>query len=118
MENREGISDRLAGNAYSELALVPESPWIDCPILDAPVVRSMKDGDGGITVTWESQQRQSVRRWLVHFLYEKTWVPQLVSVTESALRLAPEQGELPRAVAVRGVNGAGQLGAVQTIELP
>jgi uncharacterized lipoprotein YddW (UPF0748 family) len=115
MENRDGISDRLAGNAYSELALVPESPWIDCPKIDAPAVQVAKDGDEAITLTWDSRHAVGIRRWVIYGLYDTGWVPQVVAANESSFKLPARQGMLPRAVAVGGVDGAGKLGAVRTI---
>lgn len=116
LENREGISDRLAGNAYSEIALVPESPWIECPIVDAPAVRTTKDSEGGVAVTWESQS-PAVRRWVVYSLYETGWAATVVAGTESTFKLNSEPGKSPRAVAVGGVDGAGKLGGVRTVRL-
>lgn len=107
LENREGISDRLAGNAYSDVALVPESPWIDSPTLPAPTVRVEKHPERGLSVTWNLPSQDSVRRWNIQTLYDTTWKPVIVGRTESTKYLHADQGVEPRAVAVSAINGAG-----------
>jgi uncharacterized lipoprotein YddW (UPF0748 family) len=107
MENREGISDRLAGNAYSDLALAPECPWIDSPALPAPTVRFEDHATESFIVTWDSTNKDAIRRWNIQALYDNTWKPTIVGRKESTLHVRPEQGITPRAVAVSSIDGSG-----------
>lgn len=107
MENREGISDRLAGNAYSETALLPECSWIESPQIPAPIVRWQNHASDGFTVTWESPKKDAVRRWVIYTLYDTTWKPTIVDGGQTNWHIKPNEGVTPRAVAVSAINGAG-----------
>jgi uncharacterized lipoprotein YddW (UPF0748 family) len=110
MENREGISDRLKENAYSDVALVPECDWISSSPIDVSSVQVDRDASGGFLLHWNAANPKDVRRWTVSVLYESKWQTKLSGRNETSYKVNAEKGIPPRAVAISGVNGAGELG--------
>lgn len=110
MENREGISDRLKENAYSDLALVPECHWIPSKPIEITSVDVTREASGGFRIQWNAVNQQDVRRWTVSVLYESTWRTKVVGHSETSFEAKEEKGIPPRAVMISGVNGAGQVG--------
>jgi uncharacterized lipoprotein YddW (UPF0748 family) len=116
MENREGISDRLKENAYSDLALVPACPWIVSPNIGKVEVMT-KSESGNRTVSWKAESPHAVRRWCVWTLQEKRWTPKILDKDQTTWDLSKSE-ETIRAVAVVGIDGAGNESPATILEIP
>lgn len=110
MENREEIIDRLKGNAYSDVALVPACNWIPAKPIEISSVQVERDGVGGFRIQWNAVNPNEVRRWTVSLLYESTWQTKIVGHRETSYLANAEKRVAPRAVVISGINGAGEMG--------
>ncbi|AMV33781.1 hypothetical protein VN12_16760 [Pirellula sp. SH-Sr6A] len=118
MGNREGISDRLRENAYSNVALTPECKWIDGQTLEAPMVQIESHPSDGYQVTWKTSNPDAVRQWCVYVLYQSAWRTTIVGGATRDYHVDGEAGKEPRAIAIAAINGAGFMGTPKIVSLP
>ncbi len=102
-KNIGGISDLLRAGLYSQLALVPASPWLGVGEVEKPTFSV-----SGKKVSWAGEARW----WLIQTRRGGEWTSRLAPSGEQAVGT-----EGLDAVAVRGVGRTGVAGAVGMVEL-
>ncbi len=97
MNDMGGINDLLRAGPYSDMALVPPTPWLGGRVPEAPSIE--REGD---RVGWRVPGGETPRWWLVQTLLRGKWTPALLpGVTVSMDRPRAE------AIAVRAIHASG-----------
>jgi uncharacterized lipoprotein YddW (UPF0748 family) len=106
MENRETIADRLRENAYLQPALTPVRPWTELQPPATPTVE-VKSADGGWQVQWAPTDDPIIRRWCLYELRGSQWKMRLIGGNQRSVLLPLDQEGQLKAVAISGIDGAG-----------
>jgi len=101
----EDLAAALARGPYAQPALVPACAWLDATPPAKPRLSFGPDGSAGWRASWSAGPGDAPRFWLLQVKRAGRWSSRLTADAE--LRLA--EGE-PEAVAVRGLDRAGNLG--------
>jgi uncharacterized lipoprotein YddW (UPF0748 family) len=109
-QNRGGISNMLAKDAYSQAALVPPMPWLSNKAPGMP--RASAAGNGSaLRVDLQSGDR-ATSRYAVQTRFGNQWrMAKVVSAGSKSIDLPALGGRLPDAVAVSAVDRFGNLSA-------
>jgi len=100
LRNNFGIADALATSIYSNLALVPATPWLtNTP--PAPARLEVREQSNSITMTWTTSE--PVRFWLLQSKVGDRWTSQLLPGSETNLTLR----SLPDAIALSSIDRRG-----------
>jgi hypothetical protein len=108
MSDREGLAPLLRMGPYAQPALVPATPWLQAPVVDAPALTVE-----GRRVRIQPAPGEAARRWAVWRRVGGAW--------RFAALPAPERGidgQGADAVVVNAVDRIGRLGASAIIRLP
>jgi len=130
MENRAKVSDVLKASAYSDFALIPESPWMAKGAVPGAKLEVISEGDTSVTVKWQTAAADDARVqwWLVQTFDGKSWQTQPLlarEVTTLTLKGSPAEisvrpvsvsGELGKAAGLR--NGLENVAAASPVEAP
>ncbi len=115
-QDRDGIRGKLASSAYTDLALVPETPWLGKSTPDAPSLEATTSG-GDTFLKWTSgSNADNVRWWVVQTRGpdSKSWRVERtlpVSINQVTVRGQPE------AISVRAMGKTGGLSAGRALRL-
>tara|TARA_R110002096_G_scaffold403766_3_gene601326 strand:- start:25688 stop:27190 length:1503 start_codon:yes stop_codon:yes gene_type:complete len=108
MENVSNVNGILKGGAYSEIALVPESPWLirkTAPTIAAEVT---KTSDSEFSLSWSGgESEDNVRWWVLQTQDKGKW--KIDRVLPKGVRSFKVQGS-PAMIALTPVGLAGELG--------
>ncbi len=105
--NLGGVSDLLRAGLYSQVALVPASPWLGGGAVEKPVLAR-----AGTRVEWKGSATGEARWWLIQRRRGGAWSSQLVSGGQ----LNADVGGVD-AVAVRGIGRTGAAGEIAVLEV-
>jgi uncharacterized lipoprotein YddW (UPF0748 family) len=108
MQNRDGLANMLAAEAYAEPALVPSCPWIEALAPAAPQLRWDATGAGRI----EPTGGEAAARWLLWQRHEGRW--RWAVLPAGARQFARDGADL---VAVSAVDRIGNLSAPQIMKV-
>ena len=112
------MGDRLHTDAYSEPALIPESPWLGGQAPHRPTVEIV-DANGSLKASFFVQTGPDVWIWAVRTLVGGRWIVAFVPGNDSQVQLPRGYGNRPpEAVAVSGVDRTGLEGPVTVVRLP
>lgn len=100
-KNYGGIADILLKGPYSDIALVPPSPWLDDVPPAAPFVE-LEHKDGDIHIHWLHEDPTDVDKWVVYLKRGDTWSYQILMGNRESLIvphvIRSEDGMTPPAV--------------------
>jgi uncharacterized lipoprotein YddW (UPF0748 family) len=93
MQSPDGLSERLAKEAYDEPALVPASPWLHSAAPGQPVVTVRASNALGTEIGLAPGDTEEVFLWTVRVRSGSEWATRIVPATERAVRVqgSPEQ---------------------------
>jgi uncharacterized lipoprotein YddW (UPF0748 family) len=105
-ENRLGLSTLLQAQAYTETALIPESPWINAGEPNRPQITFQ---ESGLSLTSAPGSDSHPQWWLVQTRNGTSdWKTKLIPGTPQTIQVKAGVS----AIAIRAVNAAGKLGPV------
>ncbi len=108
MSDREGLAPLLQVGPYAQPALVPATPWLQAPLVDAPLLKAE-----GARVRIQPAPGEAARRWAVWRRIGGAWRFAVLPAAERAV-----DGGGADAVAVNAVDRIGRLSASAIIRLP
>jgi uncharacterized lipoprotein YddW (UPF0748 family) len=106
MENRDGLTDRLASESYDQPALVPAAPWLGTTAPGEPAVSIRGRTALGTEVDVAPTGVEEVFHWTVRSRVGQRWTSQVVPGWKRVLTL---QGD-PEQIVVTGVGRTGNEG--------
>jgi len=109
MKNPGGVATKLMERLYSDIAVVPPSPWLSKKALDAPTVRVKKNAaTGGISLTMAVPKGQVARWFLVQARTGGAWDSRFVVPCACAEQIVPNgEALLPDRLVVTAFDRAG-----------
>lgn len=118
LKNGGRINDAIK-SVYAEPALVPASPWLDRTIPEKPSLVAREDKQGNINLIISANEGQKVWRWIYYTRSgNNRWQLQAVyPAGGKALTISINKQNCPTAVAVSGMNRAGNEGPCAVINL-
>jgi uncharacterized lipoprotein YddW (UPF0748 family) len=108
MADREGLAPLLQKGSYTQAALVPATPWLQAPPVEAPALKAE-----GARVRIQPAAGEAARRWAVWRRVGGAW---RFAVLPAAERVFDASGA--DAVVVQAVDRIGRLGTSAIIRLP
>jgi len=93
MENRDGLTDRLAAESYDQPALVPAAPWLGTAAPGQPAVSIRSRGALGTELDVAPTGVEEVFHWTVRSRIGHQWTSRVVPGWKRVLTLNgdPEQ---------------------------
>jgi len=116
--NWKGIADSLRSTRYSNLALVPASPWLDDKAPAPPLNDGVTVNLDTMRLRWRNGASEEVRQWVVSTRYGLKW-RQYVLGPDTLEYIAPRlQGGLPLIeFQVQAVDRVGNVSAPMALRL-
>jgi len=108
MADRDGVAPLLHKGAYAQPALVPATPWLNAPAVDAPQLKAE-----GARLRIVPAAGEPARRWAVWRRSGGAWRFAVLPAAERGLDVGGAD-----AVVVQGVDRIGRLGPSAIIRLP
>ena len=81
------LASGLLEGPYKRKALVPESPWLDPVLPDAPKVTTEVAGNE-VKVQWEPTGEDEVFRWVFHYKYGDDWNYKILNRGEYSFKIS------------------------------
>ena len=106
--NRNGVSDLLRSNAYTDFALVPASPWLDRTPTTTPTI-SVTANPVKVTVAGS----EKVWQWALQVKRGNAWKLQILSGRFGGFSF--NLGDEPEAIAVRAIDRYGNESAAAVV---
>ncbi len=104
-QNRKGIADLIARDAYTTTALTPAYPWLKSAPLAQPRLEATPRADGGVRFGWSLPTAPPAWQWIVQHQHGGKWVTEILGGTIGSLTFTAAQG--PDALAIRAVDRCG-----------
>lgn len=104
----DSIVEKLRAGPYSDVALVPETPWLDSKAPERPVisVRHPRESSG-IVVDLRSGDREKPWLWTVRTRFANGWTTDVVPGWVAAHYIGFRGSPVPEEVFVTAVDGSG-----------
>jgi uncharacterized lipoprotein YddW (UPF0748 family) len=118
MENRGGVAEQLADQAYAAPALVPPSPWLSRDTPGAPVASLLTDSlTGAVALELAPSATTGAAPWLwvVHTRVGGAWSTVILPGAQHHHPLATTATDAPDLVIVSAVSRTGNEGPISTI---
>ncbi len=103
--NQARMNDTLAAGPYSDLALVPPSPWMQAPPPPTPRVALGRDRNGVREARLTTLTGDAPYLWVVRARYDDGWTTQILPGAQD--RWSAPRGREPQQVHVSTVNRIG-----------
>ncbi len=115
-QDRDGIRNRLSSSTYSQISLVPDSPWLSSKSPASPTVSSRIEG-GNTTLTWRATTNtDDLRWWIVQARPTKSKSWRVERILPIAANQFTFRGT-PGAVTVRAMTKTGRLSSAKALQL-
>ncbi len=115
MQNRGGISEKLAKEVYTNPALIPASPWLNNTLPGKPDISIYKNTtSGAIQLNWKPTAQEKVSLWVVQTKTGSQWTTKILPARQTSFLLTNTQIQT---VAVSAVTRYGTQGASTVVEV-
>jgi hypothetical protein len=108
-----GLGSALASEVYSQPALVPACPWLDCGKPGKATLTVADDKVNGLKVSWTLSSGMPAQWWLVQTQTGREWKTEVLPGTRNSRTW---NGVKPEVIAVTGVDRRGCLGPSATVQ--
>lgn len=116
--NRGGLADALATSSFTDVAVVPASPWLDATAPAAPTL-SVATLSSSLRAQWSPQGTETARWWVVQWRTSTSWQSRIVWGGERSLDI-PFTGsaDRPNVVAMAALDAAMNLSPLAVWRAP
>ena len=113
-ENRQGLTDALARQAFAQPALSPAYPWVDNQPPPSPTISASLSGAKELDLKCQPSGIEPLRFWVVQTRSSGVWKTDILPGTQSAKLFS--MSNRPEVIAVGTIDRSGNISPMAVVE--